>query len=54
MPDGNKIDQTAIKCTNVFHRNTIQNFPNWYFWSVEPTKSGNPGSDAILNDPKPA
>jgi hypothetical protein len=26
MPDGHKIDQMAIKYTNNFHRNTLQNF----------------------------
>jgi hypothetical protein len=29
MPNGHKIDQTAIKCTNFFHCKTLQ---NWDFW----------------------
>jgi hypothetical protein len=39
LPDGHKLDQMAIKYTNIFHRNTLQ---NCYFW-FENEPSGNPG-----------
>jgi hypothetical protein len=41
MPDGYKVDQMAIKYTNIFHRKTLQNLPDWCFW-LENKPSGNP------------
>jgi hypothetical protein len=31
MPDGHKLDQRAIKYTNIFHRNALQNLPKLVF-----------------------
>jgi hypothetical protein len=40
IPNGRKIDQTAIKYTNIFHCKTLQDLPK--FW-IENKSSGNPG-----------
>jgi hypothetical protein len=31
MPDGNKIDHMAIKYTNIFNHNTLENLPKLVF-----------------------
>jgi hypothetical protein len=32
MTNGCKIDQMAIKYTNIFHWKSLRNLPNWDFW----------------------
>jgi hypothetical protein len=40
-PNGRKIDQTAIKYTNIFHCKSLKKLPKSGFW-VENMPSGNP------------
>jgi hypothetical protein len=43
IPNGRKIDQMAIKYTNIFHRKTLQNLPKFGFLVLKFT-IGNPGN----------
>jgi hypothetical protein len=47
IPNGRKIDQMAIKYTNIFHCKTLQNLKTWDFW-FENMPSGNPGPKVIF------
>jgi hypothetical protein len=41
IPNGSKMDQLAIKFTNICHCKTLKIYPNWDFW-FENIPSGNP------------
>jgi hypothetical protein len=42
IPDGRKIDQLAIKYTNIIHCKILQNLPKLGFFSFENMPSGSP------------
>jgi hypothetical protein len=48
MPNGRKVDQMAIKYTNIYHCKTLQNLPKLGFW-FEKKPSGNPADERAID-----